>query len=118
MLCKHYAEERTASHSIWYSPTARPTVSGGTVTAIAGRGVNLTFSITGDYPPVSPSNITWEFNDAVINVGPDTRYTFSANPLLLTISNVSLTDRGSYKLTANNRAGDNSASVILNVNGE
>ena len=93
-------------------------MTGGAATAIAGRGVNLTFSITGDYPPVSPSNITWEFNDATINEESDTRYTFSANQLSLTISNVSLMDRGSYKLTANNRAGVNSASVILSVNGE
>ena len=109
---------RPLTWNVWYSPTARPTVTGDTATAIAGRAVTLTFSISGDYPPVSPSNITWEFNDNTISVGADTRYTFSANRLSLTTSNVSLTDRGSYSLTANNPAGANSASVILNVNGE
>ena len=104
--------------NMWYSPTAQPTVTGGTATAIAGRPVTLTFSISGDYPPVSPSNITLEFNDDTISVGAGTRYNFSANQLSLKIFNVSLADQGSYILTANNPAGENSASVILNVNGE
>jgi len=102
---------------------ALPNVRGASTTAIAGRSITITFSISGDYPPVSPSDITWQFNSSSgtttsISTAVDSRYTFSDNWLSLTISNVSLTDEGSYRLSASNYAGNNSTTVMLTVYGE
>jgi len=102
---------------------ALPNVRGASTTAIAGRSITITFSISGDYPPVSPSDITWQFNSSSgtttsISTAADSRYTFSDNRLSLTISNVSLTDEGSYRLSASNHAGNNSTTVMLTVYGE
>jgi len=101
---------------------ALPNVRGASTTAIAGRSITIIFSISGDYPPVSPSDITWQFNSSSgttrIITAADSRYTFSDNRLSLTISNVSLTDEGPYRLSASNYAGNNSTTVMLTVYGE
>lgn len=103
-------------------PTALPNVAGAATTAIAGRSVTITFFISEDYPPVLASAITWQFTNSSgttsISTAVDSRYTFSVDQLSLTISNISLTDEGSYKLLASNHAGNNSASAMLTVYSE
>ena len=81
----------------------------------------IVFSIAEDYPSVPLSNIKWMLNNVLINNGLDPlydQYSFSSDLLTLTISNVQHSDEGNYTMVATNRAGTDSDTVFLEVEGK
>ena len=106
--------------------TVPPTVSvsgSGLLQATEGQTVTLSFLVINSSPPVSPSDITWEFlfisdtaETVVIDNG--TRHTFSPDRTSLTITDLDAMDSGTYTLTAINSAGSGTTFVQLSVSGK
>ena len=84
------------------------------------NSVTISVSITA-VPPVNPSNIQWYFQsalDELVELLNNTiKYTFSADRQSLTISDVQISDVGTYRITAENIAGANETDVTLVVYG-
>ena len=82
------------------------------------------FVIEHDFPPVQLNNIQWHFTN-LSNVTVDLRangtdsahYTLSKDFRQLQITNVQLSDRGHYTLTATNEAGIRNSTINLDVHG-
>ena len=84
---------------------------------VVNNSVTLMFRILDASPVVLPSNIEWDFNGVALN-DLVSQYSFSADRLSLTISNLTHSDEGLYTLTATNEAGIDSASLFLNIEGK
>ena len=82
--------------------------------------VTIYFDITAQ-PHVDPSDIQWYFQfsveDFVTIPNKTKKYMFSANQHSLTISDVQLSDAGTYRIEAENIVGSNIAEVTLFVYG-
>ena len=81
----------------------------------------IMFDITRDSPPVPLGNIRWLFNNTPINnrsISLYDQYSFSSDLLTLTISNIQHSDEGNYTMVATNRAGTDSDTVFLEVEGK
>ena len=87
------------------------------VTGFYNESINIAFAITNDYPRVEHNNIKWLFkslgSDMVKFINPT-----SPDRLSLTISNVQLSNRGIYIMSAENEAGSDVATVTVNVFGK
>lgn len=88
---------------------------GGSVIGILSRSITLTVNVMEDNPLVTPSGIKWFHNNSVLVSGP--RIIFSSNRLSVTISNLMLSDEGTYTVIADNPAGSDSSSIFLDVEG-
>ena len=85
---------------------------------VRGQNITLNFNVTGDEPRVVPQHIRWYFmsNDITTEVN-GSRFLFSPNRQLLTITNLTLDDEGRYFLNATNIIGTGSSSVYVDVEG-
>ena len=80
------------------------------------ESVTISFTIANDFPKVNVDNIQWQvkpLGNETFNLINST----SSNHLYLTISNVQLSNRGLYKMLAQNEAGIGEATVVLDVYG-
>ena len=84
---------------------------------VRGRNITLTFDVTGDEPKVLPGEVRWYFTDGSVTteVVSSSRIGFSADRLVLTITNLSISDQGNYTLNATNIIGTGLSSVFLDV---
>ena len=88
-----------------------------TLTQTRNGTVTIYFDITAQ-PLVDPSDIQWYFQFSVEELPNNTKkYMFSANQHSLTISDVQLSDVGTYRIEAENIVGSNRADVTLFVYG-
>ena len=88
-----------------------------TLTQTRNGTVTIYFDITAQ-PLVDPSDIQWYFQFSVEELPNNTKkYMFSANQHSLTISDVQLSDVGTYRIEAENIVGSNRAEVTLFVYG-
>ena len=96
-------------------PTVQPVSN--RVIGLLNESVTISFTITDDFPKVKVYNIQWQFkplgNETFILI-----YSTSSDRLSLTISNVQLSNRGLYKMLAQNEAGISEATVVLDVYGK
>ena len=97
-----------------------------TVQAVSNRvigllheSVTISFTITNDFPKVKVYNIQWQFKplDSEIFNTIDSEL-LSEDRLSLIISNVQLSNRGLYKMLAQNEAGIGEATIVLDVYGK
>ena len=81
------------------------------------ESITIVFFITNDYPRVKHNNIKWLFkslgSDMFKFINPT-----SHDRLSLTIPNVQLNNRGKYKMSAENEAGSDAATVTVDVFGK
>ena len=66
---------------------------------------------------MKPSDIVWFFEESVIATSNDEKYSFSENRLDLNMSSLTFNDRGSYRVTAVNDAGQDDTVIVLDVQG-
>ena len=98
-------------------------ISESPVLGIKGMSTTLQFSVSADaLPPVTPANVEWQFNpisSPVVTLTPSSsaRYSFSADMLSLTITDLVLADEGTYTLIVSTIAGSNSADIHMFVRG-
>ena len=81
----------------------------------------LNFTVVDDFPQVQLQNIVWRFNNTVLNnltMPSDSRYRFSNDLLVLTISDLQHRDEGVYTITVTNEAGTNSSSIDIEIEGK
>ena len=79
--------------------------------------VTISFNITA-VPAVTPANIQWYFKSTLVELlNNNNKYIFSSNRHSLTISNVQVSDIGTYRITATNIVGSNQTDVNLIVYG-
>ena len=86
------------------------------VIALIRNDVTLQFSIEAARPPVLLQNIQWMFSGVELQEDGD-HVVFSADRLSVTITNLSLSDEGVYRLMATNPAGSDSAIITVDVQG-
>lgn len=85
---------------------------------VKGQNITLYFSVVEDEPKVLPASIHWYFHngeDVLEITDDDRRFGFSSDQLSLTITNLSLSDEGTYAVNATNIIGTGSAEVFLDV---
>ena len=87
---------------------------------VRGRNITLAFVVSGDEPRVMPEDVKWYFTDSSVTteVVSNSQISFSADRLVLTVTNLSISDQGNYTLNATNIIGTGSASVFLDVQSE
>ena len=96
-------------------PSVLPVVSN-KVIGILNKPITIAFTITNDFPSVTLNNILWFFKPLDSNTfKPINSQALSSNRLSLTIANLQLSDRGMYKLSAENEAGVGEATITLDV---
>ena len=87
------------------------------VIGLLNESVTISFTITNDFPKVKIDNIQWQVkplgNETFILIN-----STSTDCLSLTISNVQLSNRGSYKMLAQNEAAIGNATIVLDVYGK
>ena len=86
------------------------------VIGLLHESVTISFTIANDFPKVKVDNIQWQvkpLRNETFNLINST----SSNHLYLTISNVQLSNRGLYKMLAQNEAGIGEATIVLDVYG-
>ena len=92
-----------------------------TIAVLRNNSVTLSFNITA-VPPVDFSDIQWYFQSSVDEVveilNTTNKYIFFPDRHSLTISDVQLSDVGTYGITAANVAGSNHTNVTLVVYGK
>ena len=87
------------------------------VIGLLHESVTISFTITDDFPKVRVDNIQWQ----VKPLGHETFILINSTTsdhLSITISNVQLSNRGLYKLLAQNEAGIGKATIVLDVYGK
>ena len=89
------------------------------VTGLLHESVTISFTITNDFPKVKVYNIQWQ----VKPLGHERFNTIdskllSEDRLSLTVSNVQLSNRGLYKMSAQNEAGIGEGTIVLDVYGK
>ena len=96
-------------------PSVLPVVSN-YVIGVLNKSITIAFTITNDFPPVTLSNILWFFKSLDSNTfKPISSQVLSSDRLSLTIANMQLSDRGMYKMSAENEAGVGEATITLDV---
>ena len=86
------------------------------VIGLLHESVTISFTITNDFPKVKVYNIQWQFKPLGNETFNSIKSEFlSEDRLSLTISNVQLSNRGLYKLLAQNEAGIGEATIVLDV---
>ena len=96
-------------------PSVLPVVSN-YIIGVLNKSITIAFTITNDFPPVTLSNILWFFKSLDLNTfKPINSQVLSSDHLSLTIANVQLSDRGMYKMSAENEAGIGEATITLDV---
>ena len=98
-------------------PTVQPVSK--RVIGLLNESVTISFTITNDFPKVKLYNIQWQFkslDSETFNSINSER--LSEDHLSLAISNVQLSNRGLYKMIAQNEAGISEATVVLDVYGK
>ena len=97
------------------SPSVLPVVSNNVIGEL-NKPITIAFAITNDFPSVTLNNILWFFKPLDSNTfKPINSQALSSNRLSLTIANLQLSDRGMYKLSAENEAGVGEATITLDV---
>ena len=96
-------------------PTVQPVSK--RVIGLLNESVTISFTITDDFPKVKVYNIQWQFKSLDSETFNSINST-SSDHLSLTISNVQLKDRGSFKVLAQNEAGISEATIVLDVYGK
>ena len=98
-------------------PTVQPVSN--RVIGLLNESVTISFTITDDFPKVKVYNIQWQFKPLDSNTfNSFNSELLSENRLSLIISNVQLSNRGLYKMLAQNEAGISEATVVLDVYGK
>ena len=96
-------------------PTVQPVSN--RVIGLLNESVIISFTITDDFPKVKIDNIQWQVksldSETFILIN-----STSSDHLSLIISNVQLSNRGLYKMLAENEAGISKATVVLDVYGK
>ena len=86
------------------------------VIGLLHESFTISFTITNDFPKVKVYNIQWQVkplgNETFILINS------TSSNLYLTISNVQLSTRGIYKMSAQNEAGIGEATIVLDVYGK
>ncbi len=102
-----------------------PEISGEDAIGVLGNSATLTFTVTAAKPDVELAGLLWFFTPTgsssrtlLSPANLTSRYAFSDSLLSLTISNLTLSDQGTYTLEATNAAGMGSDSVHLDVQSE
>ena len=88
---------------------------------VKGNEITLNFTITRDLPLVVPDDgIQWyHTNDnGLVQIVNSSRHLFDATVTSLTITNLTLTDQGTYSLSASNIIGNDSDKIFLDVQSE
>ena len=86
------------------------------------QSATLSFTVSNDIPEVTSDGLEWYFTPVggsrqPITSASDSRYTFTADLLSLTINPLVVADEGNYTLEATNVAGTDSADIFLDVEG-
>ena len=85
---------------------------------VKGRNITLNVSVVEDEPNVVPEFLRWFFCDeeATVEITSDAeQFGFSEDRLSLVITNLSLSNEGTYIVNATNIIGTGSAQVFLDV---
>lgn len=81
---------------------------------VFSRNVTLVFDIIAANPPVTLSNVIWEFNGLPLEAQSES-VKFSPDKLSVTLSNLTFSNEGDYKVTVSNPAGSSSDSIHLDI---
>ena len=107
------------SFSLYAAVPVVAAVSSSPLIGAQNTSVTLQFSIFNDLPPVSSTDVVWQFtpvgSSVMQAITSDGRYIFSDDMLSLTIGELVVTDEGSYTLEATTIAGFDSATIFLDV---
>lgn len=91
------------------------------VTFFKGDNISISFLIDRASPVVDPSDIVWFHNGVELNTSCldcEPRYSFTDGLLILNITDLQVSDDGSFTLRARNPAGYDEATTDLTVYGE
>ena len=99
-----------------------PPIIEGAIVGIEGSEVTLNFTVTKAIPAVNVEDILWFFRREGGEIEDITsfshpQFNFSSDRLFLTITQLSYSNEGTYTLTASNKVGNASASVVLDIQG-